>query len=285
MIFPKWICVNCGQPSSRKSNIQRHIKIRHNSVGGFVSFTDYLAGRKTGVYQPTSPPTYYSKKTNSIDIFMEEANRELARKIINQNFLPKPAWHENLHNFTNERCSSNQPKPSPIDSNDIIGYRGYVCNDCLETGIEEIYFTACEGKGIGEIKHVCEPNKLAESRLYTNTDKIFHLKEREKKLPLEIRNLVVNNWTKNRNYLVAIKLPNQVETENNFGQNYIDLTLTNDNNHNHWSIRAIKNSRILLSENEFIDFMRKVRNATFAIFKINMEESVHFYVMAITNGP
>jgi hypothetical protein len=73
---------------------------------------------------------------------------------------------------------------------------------------------------------------------------------------------------------------------NNFGQNYIDLTLTNDNNNNnHWSVRAIKNSNILLSENEFIDFMRKVQNATFAIFKINMEGSVNFYAMAITNGP
>jgi hypothetical protein len=49
---------------------------------------------------------------------------------------------------------------------------------------------------------------------------------------------VVNNWTKNRNYLVAVKLSNQqAEMVNNFGQNYIDLTLTNDNNNNnHWSV-------------------------------------------------
>jgi len=49
-------------------------------VGGFVSFTDYLAGRQTDMYQPTSPPIYHSKKTNSLDIFMEEAIRELAKK-------------------------------------------------------------------------------------------------------------------------------------------------------------------------------------------------------------
>jgi hypothetical protein len=105
----------------------------------------------------------------------------------------------------------------------------------------------------------------------------------EKKLPLEIRNLVVNNWTKNQNYLMATKLPNQ--ENNNIGQNYIDLTLTNDDNNNNWPIRAIKNSHIILSENEFIDFMRKVHNATFATFKISIEGSVHFYVMAITNVP
>jgi hypothetical protein len=221
---------------------------------------------------------------------MEEANRELARKLVNQTFLQRPSWHQNLHGYPSgmSSSSSSQPQPSPIDSNDIIGYRGCVCKDCLETNIEEIHFPAYDGKAIGQMKHVCEPNKLAESRLYTNTDKSFRLKEREKKLPLEIRNLVVNNWTKNRNYLVAVKLSNQqAEIENIFGQNYIDLTLTNDNNNNnnHWSVRTIKNSHILLSENEFIDFMRKVHNATFGIFKINMEGYVNFYWMAITNGP
>lgn len=221
---------------------------------------------------------------------MEEAIRELAKKTVNQTFLQRPSWHQNLHGYTSgmsSSSSSSQPQPSSIDSNDIIGYRGCVCEDCLETNIEEMHFLAYDGKGIGQMKHVCEPNKLAESSLYTNTDKSFRLKERQKKLPLEIRNLVVNNWTKNRNYLVAVKLSNQAEIENNSGQNYIDLTLTNDNNNNnnHWSVRAIKNSHILLSENEFIDFMRKVQNATFAIFKINMEGSVNFYAMAITNGP
>ncbi len=63
------------------------------------------------------------------------------------------------------------------------------------------------------MKHVSEPKKLAESRLYTNTDRSFRHKQMEKKLPLHIRNLAVNNWTKNQNYLVAIELLNQEEVE------------------------------------------------------------------------
>ena len=65
----------------------------------------------------------------------------------------------------------------------------------------------------------------------------------EKKLPLHIRNLAVNNWTKNQNYLVAIELPNQDEVEKNIDQDYIDLTLSNkdNNNNDYWPIRAIKN--------------------------------------------
>jgi hypothetical protein len=83
MRFPKWICINCGQPSSRKYNIQRHMQTRHNGIGAFVSFADYMAGRQIGIYQPSSAPTYHSR-TNSLDIFMEEAYRELARKAVNQ---------------------------------------------------------------------------------------------------------------------------------------------------------------------------------------------------------
>ncbi|HKG31640.1 MAG TPA: hypothetical protein VKA91_10230 [Nitrososphaeraceae archaeon] len=286
MKFPKWICINCGQPSSRKYNIHRHIETRHNGIGEFVSFTEYLAGRHTGIYPPSSVPTYHSR-TNHLDIFVDEVNRELARKIVNQNFPQISIGHQNQygHTTSNSSSSTSHTKPSPIDSDDIIGYRGYVCNDCLGTNMEEMHFGAYNGKGIGKMKHVCEPKELAESRLYNNTDKSFRLEEMEKKLPLHIRNLVVNNWTKNQNYLVAKELPNQEEIEENIDQNYIDLTLTNNNSYDYWPIRAVKNNHILLSENEFIDFMHKVRNATFGIFKIKIFGSVHFYVMAITNGP
>lgn len=93
MKFPRWICISCGQPSGRKYNIKRHIRIRHNGIGAFVSFTDYLAGRQTGMYQPSSAPTYHSR-TNSLDIFMEEMHRELARKLVNQNFPLRPTWNQ-----------------------------------------------------------------------------------------------------------------------------------------------------------------------------------------------
>ena len=84
-----------------------------------------------------------------------------------------------------------------------------------------MHFLAYNGKGIGKMKHICEPKKLTESRLYTNTDRSFRIQEMEKKLPLHIRNLAVNNWTKNQNYLVAIELSNQDEVEKNIDQDYI----------------------------------------------------------------
>jgi len=183
MSFPLWICINCGKPSNRKYNIQRHIRIRHNGIGAFVSFTDYLVGRQTGMYQPSSAPTYHSR-TNSLDIFMEEAHRELARKLVNQNFSLGSTWNQNQYGNSSagsSNSSTSNAQPSTIDSNDIIGYRGHVCKNCLEANIEEIHLAAFNGKEIVERKHVCEPKKLAESYLYNNTDKNFRDKNSSEK--------------------------------------------------------------------------------------------------------
>jgi hypothetical protein len=87
--------------------------------------------------------------------------------------------------------------------------------------------------------------------------------------------LVVNNWTKNQNYLFAIEVPNP-------WADCIDLAIPADDN-NHWAARAIKNNHISLSDDEFIDFLQKVKNSTFAVFRIKWQGSVIYYWMGITN--
>jgi hypothetical protein len=47
--------------SSRKSSVKRHIQNIHNGNANFVSFVNYLAGRKSGFYWPRLPPTYQKK--------------------------------------------------------------------------------------------------------------------------------------------------------------------------------------------------------------------------------
>jgi hypothetical protein len=86
---------------------------------------------------------------------------------------------------------------------------------------------------------------------------------------------VVNNWTKNQNYLFAIEVPNP-------WAGYIDLAIPADDN-NHWAARAIKNNHISLSDDEFIDFLKKVKNSTFAVFRIKWQGFVIYYWIGITN--
>jgi hypothetical protein len=72
---------------SRKSSVKRHIQNIHSGNANYVSFVDYLAGRKSGLYCPVFPPTYQKKKndenkkkTDYMNIMSEEVWRELIRQ-------------------------------------------------------------------------------------------------------------------------------------------------------------------------------------------------------------
>jgi hypothetical protein len=48
--------------SSRKSSVKRYIQNIHSGNTNFVTFVDYLAGRKSGIYCPVLP-RYIKRKT------------------------------------------------------------------------------------------------------------------------------------------------------------------------------------------------------------------------------
>src|SRR5919197_4854383 len=84
---PNWACANCGMYSSRKSSVKRHIQNIHGGNANLVSFVDYLAGRRLGVYLPVFPPTYQkksndtnNKKIDYLDIMSEEVLRQRIRQ-------------------------------------------------------------------------------------------------------------------------------------------------------------------------------------------------------------
>jgi hypothetical protein len=86
---PNWACANCGMYSSRKSSVKRHIQNIHSGNANFVSFVDYLVGRKSGYYFPALPPTYQRKKnddaTNKKKIdYTNIMTEELLRQCIRQ---------------------------------------------------------------------------------------------------------------------------------------------------------------------------------------------------------
>jgi hypothetical protein len=76
--------------SSRKSSVKRHIANLHSGQGVFVSYTDYLAGRRDGYYFPNAPPNFIDKPKPELvlsppkmyDVFQEEVWREMARQAI-----------------------------------------------------------------------------------------------------------------------------------------------------------------------------------------------------------
>ena len=82
---PIWACSGCGMYSSRRYSVKRHIKnIHRGDNANLVSYTDYIIGRKAGIYLPGIPPTYIPKNKDSglhyTDIFKDELFRCTIRK-------------------------------------------------------------------------------------------------------------------------------------------------------------------------------------------------------------
>jgi hypothetical protein len=82
---PNWVCSVCGMWSNRKFSVKRHIANKHNGNALLIAFIDYLVGRQSGLYLPSSlPPSFqpaYQKKEEKtyLEIFNEEYWKEKAR--------------------------------------------------------------------------------------------------------------------------------------------------------------------------------------------------------------
>jgi hypothetical protein len=78
--------------SSRKSSVKRHIQNIHAGNAHYVSFVDYLAGRKSGIYWPGLPPTYqkkYNETNNKVD-YLNIMSEEVLRQCIRQKMGTAP---------------------------------------------------------------------------------------------------------------------------------------------------------------------------------------------------
>jgi hypothetical protein len=79
----------CGMYSSRRSSVKRHVENIHNGLSFVVSFIDYIAGRRQGVYFPNPIPSYLAKKqfqsepavtSRPVDVMKDEMLRAALRK-------------------------------------------------------------------------------------------------------------------------------------------------------------------------------------------------------------
>jgi hypothetical protein len=80
---PRWACAMCGMYSSRRCSLKRHIENLHDGIGNIVSFIDYIAGRRQGIYIPNPIPNYLIKQNHTatatarpMDVMKDEVFRE-----------------------------------------------------------------------------------------------------------------------------------------------------------------------------------------------------------------
>jgi len=87
---PKWVCSNYGMWSTRKFSVKRHITNQHNGYASLVPYIEYLVGRQSGLYPPSTQPEYgYKENKSHLETFGEELWKEMARIVARGNRNPQ----------------------------------------------------------------------------------------------------------------------------------------------------------------------------------------------------
>ena len=308
----EWNCPNCEMSSTRHWNMQRHIDRQHGGMGEPVRYgtMQYYKDMNPENFRfpfayshhvPSSSVIRKKRSDKNFSEFLEYQILQPLRKMVEvKNLLSQlstmqqqprtmPVGGSVYRNMPSMNIDSSEynnnlsDESSSEDENDseIVGFRGHVCEKCSIISIETLFRHNYGESGQIETKHTCNSKRLSDAELQQNRNKT--ITDQHEKLP-EYMKKKVNSWTKNSAYLVAMEMPPNADVNNSF-----EIIL---NDENHWAARAIKDKQTILNDEELSDFLRKVRDSTYAAFKVispSSQQQQHkssscCYLMIITDN-
>jgi hypothetical protein len=216
------------------------------------SFSDFLEDQ---ILQPLRKVVEYKNLVSQLSTMQQQQQRIMIGGGDGILYPSMPSM-----TFDTEESNNNLSEESSLDNendSEIVGYRGQVCENCSIISIDTIFRHKDGEGGHVEMTHTHNSKRVADAELEADKDKI--ITNQHEKLP-EIMKKKVKSWTNNSAYLVAIEMSPNVALNNCF-----DITPTDEN---HWAVRAIKDKQTILNDEELSDFLCKVRNATYASFKV-----------------
>jgi hypothetical protein len=192
--------------------------------------------------------------------------------------------------YADQMSAGIPPNSYAEDANEIFGFRGYACDNCLTVRTLCVRFGKREGeRGVArrEDVHSCDPAEVVlykESADKTSGNSVLH-----NRVPHLVKERV-SNWTENNPFLVAIRLGNPVEEnltlfssrpmENNVitfqfsREKHIDITLTAHNIESHRHIlRAIRSGKTPLDDWELTNIIEMMKGVTFGTITICYEDT------------
>lgn len=286
----KHYCHLCGKPFSRRWNKERHITSVHQSNPLSPSF-----GIQDGNYEVSKfkshTSNYYSRYSNFHSPQLQRKNPldpslEILRKIsefkrLKEDLLSTPTrqpWYR-LKGDIPDTINTNSFAPQfTFQDLGIIGYMGYVCQNCLIAHSLPIYQVKNK-PGVKPIltRHSCNTKRLSEIQQQTLNKRDILANLYFNQLPRQILESA-KEWTKNNCTLMAIEVAAPFE-----GCPTIDLL-----DQKEWAILAIKNGFAVLTNEQLEDFIHTVKTATCACFRIvenkGSEESRRIFLMSLTGG-
>jgi hypothetical protein len=314
---------NSTLSQSSKRNV-KHFDSSHMKNALKFSYSNPFASPiEFDKYPPTSNSPHYDKldkviKSSSVStldlltIIKTEFASELGRGLAHNLLYPSQTNTQSFNTVSRNKVSQSSPLYpfATIGADEIFGYRFQICKDCLLIDPLAVCYSGDAKTARIEYKHGCNPILVASNQ--EGIDKGSSVKTMHEKLPESMIDFV-NTWGKGKKALIAIELPKnnndntpqetikvknpksrqQLITFQYSKERHIDITLTNENQ-NHWAIRAIKDRQTTLNDYELTDFVRRVKDRTFAVVKVHMPLSassseeeeeqqsiIHIYFMAI----
>ena len=312
MKFPKYSCSVCRKPSSRKWNLIRHINNCHAGIGNCVSNWDfpeetyglYWNRWKRGATTQKERSHYIrpdllkqflpsdeSNDRKPFDyqhVFMEALLKGVAEKMAVSLIQPtqsRISFPFSIMSFTQSPMGTYNPDPAA--NLQIFGFRGYVCDKCLTAEAHYVAFPNAEGQGGIQAGHFCDPAKAAAVSGLVDRSRVF--RSLQDKLPTLIKQKV-NSWTGNNTNLVALRLLSPHEETIKLAnpadpskpkiafpyseQTHLNLEQADENkNKSDYLRRAITVGTTPLSDEELIQFLEHMRNATFGVVTVRNNTS------------
>jgi hypothetical protein len=300
-----WKCSNCDQTSSRRWNLETHIKRKHDGLGEPINLehgakelnsmsqapldswyqrSQYQSGIKTKPFQrpfarpkrsltesvgPINEIYDLVHKFAKVKEFMSQNSGSRNQSLFSWTLLPHPQTGLPFPSFAQDQFPGFSFHPNKDPFKDcIIGYRGHVCESCLTKYVMPVYRFEETGK-IVRVEHRCDSKVLPRMDMLPGGLIPGFINDLFQMLLQDLKN-VVNQWTKHRPCLVSELLPVQ--------RNSINLKISK-NNRNDWARRAIRDGQTTLSDPELIDFLCLSGNQTYNCFNAYFEEEGY------TQGP
>jgi hypothetical protein len=298
----KYRCQICGEPFSRRWNMERHIKRSHHSdpelrsvFSSFHNTNDQVSKFSTfkshnpGYYSPYSSVHNYSRifhrspfpENSSI---IEQTNRLGTFNDLLDTWLQKLRKWAEIKRLTEELSPEQKQKPyfypyngavyqsdmhqsfqSSIRMEDleIIGYEGYVCKECLTAYPLAIYRHKFQTAKVIHTKHVCYNGRKLE--IQEGQQKVNQVSILTNLFKNELPKLMlrsVREWTRGRAILMATDIPSPTNGSHQF-------IICGEKQ---WATRAIKAGSTVLTDDELSEFINIVKDCTAAYFKVQDNE-------------
>jgi hypothetical protein len=279
MKFPKYSCSVCRKPSSRKWNC-------HAGIGNCVRpdlWTNFLSSNESNDRKPFD---YYH-------VFAKAFLKKLAKMGVS---TIQPTQSRISFPFSSMSYMRypylGTYNADPAANLQIFGFRGYVCKKCLTS---ETHYVAFPVKEDGCIQggHYCVPTNAAAPSGSVDRSRVF--RSLQDKLPMLIKQQV-NSMNGNNSHLIALRLSNPqkktIELPNPVDpskakivfpyseQTHLYLESAKEReypkenkNKREYLRRAITAGTTPLSDEELLNFLEVMRNATFGVITVHNNTS------------